>query len=158
VAKRFELTYAAADGSDKTPYIIHRAPLSTHERLVSFLIEHYGGAFPTWLAPEQVRVLPIAETFSGYADKVVGELRRRMIRASADHSDATLGKKIRNGAGRKTPIMVVCGEKEAASEEVTLRRHGIKEQRTLKLAEFLVLIEREIRDRIHVRSWDDLDS
>jgi len=155
VAGRFGLTYVAKDGSQKTPYIIHRAPLSTHERFISFLIEHYGGAMPTWLAPEQVRILPVADSFAPYADTIAAALRQRMVRAEVDHSDATLGKKIRSGATRKVPILLVVGEKEMEESSVTVRRRGIQEQRSMPLAQFLGQIEAEIRDRKHVVSWDD---
>ena len=155
VAGRFGLTYKAQDGTDKTPYIIHRAPLSTHERFVSFLIEHYGGAFPTWLAPVQVKILPVSEQFMPFAETVANRLRQKMIRAEVDSADATLGYKIRNNTKRKIPVLLVAGEKEAQSDQVTVRRYGIKEQRTMSVQECVTVLEQEIRTRRHVTTWDE---
>jgi len=163
VPKRFvergiKMVYKDRDGAEKLPYVIHRAPLSTHERFVSFLIEHYGGAFPTWLAPVQARVLPLSEHFLGYGEQVCQALRRSFVRAELDRSDEKLGKKIRLGATQKIPLLLIVGENEQADEAVTVRRYGIKEQRTLKLAELVDLVEREIRARKHVKSWDDVEA
>ncbi|MBT8492117.1 MAG: threonine--tRNA ligase, partial [Deltaproteobacteria bacterium] len=155
VAGRFGLEYTDSDGSGKTPYIIHRAPLSTHERFVSFLIEHYGAAFPTWLAPEQVRIIPVADTFGDYADKVCGALRQDFVRAEVDHSSESLGKKIRSGATSKVPVLLILGDNEVQAETVTVRRRGIKEQRTMALAEFVAKLGQEIRERRDVKTWDD---
>ncbi|MCB9882988.1 MAG: threonine--tRNA ligase [Planctomycetes bacterium] len=156
VAKRFELEYTDRDGTQKTPYIIHRAPLGTHERFVSFLIEHFGGAFPTWLAPVQVRVLPLSEHFIEYADTVVDALRRHMIRAECDRSDAKLGKKIREGTTEKIPILLVVGEQEREHGNVTVRRYKIDEQRSFKIEAFVAQVRQEIAQRVHVTSWDDV--
>ena len=138
--------------------MIHRAPLSTHERFVSFLIEHYGGAFPTWLAPEQVRVLPLSEKLLDYADHIGQRLRQHQIRCEVDRSDEKLGKKIRSGTIRKIPILLVVGDQEREGESVNVRRYGIDEQRTLKLAEFEDLLLAEVKQRRHVQSWDDVEA
>ncbi len=158
VGKRMGLSYVDRDGLDKVPYIIHRAPLGTHERFVSFLIEHYGGAFPTWLAPVQALVLPLSEQFLPYAERVAEALRARQLRADVDRSDEKLGKKVRLGATRKIPILLVVGEKEQADERVTVRRYGIEEQRSLPLAALVEQVEGEVRARKHVRAWADLDA
>jgi threonyl-tRNA synthetase len=155
VGKRMGLAYKDRDGQEKVPYIIHRAPLGTHERFVSFLIEHYGGAFPTWLAPVQVRVLPIAEDYLGYADEVAAALRQHMVRAEVDRSSEKLGKKVRLGATEKIPVLLVVGEQEKAERKVTVRRYGIEQQRAMPLGELVELIRREIAQRKHVKSWDD---
>ncbi len=156
VPGRMGLTYVDKDGQEKVPYCIHRAPLGTHERFVSFLIEHYGGAFPTWLAPVQVRVLPLSEKFLDYAHKVTAALRRDRVRAETDTSSEKLGKKVREGTIRKIPLLLIVGENEQQEEAVTVRRYGIERQRTLKLTELQAQLREEIRRRLHVRSWDDL--
>ncbi len=151
VPRRFGLKYIGRDGNEHTPYCIHRAPLGTHERFVAFLIEHYGGAFPTWLAPVQVRLLPISEKFLEYADKLCAQLRDCLIRAEVDGSDEKLGKKVRSGTVRKIPILLVVGEKEASEESVTVRRYGIKRQRNVKFSQFLDEVKEEIAQRRHVK-------
>lgn len=156
VGKRMGLSYKDKDGTDKVPYIIHRAPLGTHERFVSFLIEHYGGAFPTWLAPVQVRVIPLADTFVEYAEKVSQALRNELVRCEVDASSEKLGKKIRLGAIQKIPVLLVVGEQERVDEKVTVRRYGIEEQRSMKLAELVDQIRREIAQRKHIKVWDDV--
>ena len=150
------LTYKDKDGTDKVPYIIHRAPLGTHERFVSFLIEHYGGAFPTWLAPVQVRVIPLADTFVEYAEKVSQALRNELVRCEVDASSEKLGKKIRLGAIQKIPVLLVVGEQERSEDKVTVRRYGIEEQRSMKLAELVDVVRREIAQRKHIKVWDDV--
>lgn len=157
VGKRMGLSYTDRDGQEKVPYIIHRAPLGTHERFVSFLIEHYGGAFPTWLAPVQVLVLPLSENFLGYADRVCDALREHLVRADVDRSDEKLGKKIRQSAIRKVPVVLVVGEKEKDETKVTVRRYGIEEQRSLPLAELVEQVRREVAVRRHVKTWADVD-
>ncbi len=150
---RFNLTYVDSDGQDKTPYCIHRAPLGTHERFISFLIEHYGGAFPTWLAPEQVRVLPISEKFKDYGQRVVDALRQHMVRAELDDSEHTMGKKIRNGAKAKVPLLLVVGAQEEEAGTVTVRRYGIQEQRSMDIATMVEMVRGEIAERRHVTDW-----
>ncbi|MBX3465889.1 MAG: threonine--tRNA ligase [Planctomycetes bacterium] len=158
VGKRMGLSFTDRDGQEKVPYIIHRAPLGTHERFVSFLIEHYGGAFPTWLAPVQVLVLPLSENFLGYADRVAEALRGHLVRAEVDRSDEKLGKKVRQGAIRKVPLLLIVGEKEKDEERVTVRRYGIEEQRSFKVAELVEQVRREVAARKHVKSWADVEA
>ena len=147
VAQRLGLVYKGADNEDHHPYIIHRAPLGTHERFVAFLIEHYGGAFPTWLAPVQVRALTVSDRFNDYADKVVRELRGEFIRAELEQSNDTLGKKIRNATTAKIPNSLVIGEREVEEGTVTLRRYGSREQRSMPVAEFVALCRSAIATR-----------
>lgn len=147
VPERMGLTYVGADNAEHHPYVIHRAPLGTHERFVAFLIEHYGGAFPTWLAPVQVRVLTVSERFDDYAQGIVDRLRGVMVRAEVDPSSETLGKKIRSGVTRKIPNLLVVGEKEQEDGTVTLRRYGIQEQETLPIAAFEARLLEAIRLR-----------
>ncbi len=152
VPPRFDLSYTGSDGAEYTPYVIHRAPLGTHERFIAFLIEHYGGAFPTWLAPVQVRILPVGEAFMDYARKLNAELRGNLIRAEVDDSNETLGKKIRTNTTQKVPIILVVGQKEQSEASVTVRRYGIKQQETLKFSEFKDTVIDEIRTRRHVKA------
>ncbi len=151
VPPRFGLTYTDRDGSEKTPYCIHRAPLGTHERFIAFLIEHYGGAFPTWLAPVQVAIVPISEKHLDYAHKIEGALRQQLVRAEVDSSDATMGKKIRSGATRKIPILLIVGDQEEEAGAVTVRRYKIKQQQTKPLDAFLDELRVEIEERRHVK-------
>ena len=147
VPKRMKLHYTGADGADHYPYIIHRAPLSTHERFVAFLIERHGGAFPTWLAPTQVRVITVADRFNEYAERLVREMRADFVRAELDASNETMGKKVRQGVTRKIPNLLIVGEREMAEETVTLRRYGVREQETCKWPEFKMRLLRAIRTR-----------
>jgi threonyl-tRNA synthetase len=128
MAERFELTYVDRDGAEKRPYIIHRAPLGTHERMISFLIELYGGAFPTWMAPLQVRLIPVKDTCFDYAREIEGILRNKLIRADIDTADDSFNKKIRNAVTHKIPNMWIIGEKEVEQRSVTWRRYCVKDQ------------------------------
>ena len=146
-ADRMNLTYIGADGKPHHPYVIHRAPLSTHERMVAFLIEHFGGAFPTWLAPVQVRLLPISEKHVAYARKLEAELRKHFVRAEVDDADETIRKKVREAVTRKIPNLLILGEREQADGAVTVRRYGEERQEQMPFGAFLDVILREIRDR-----------
>ena len=130
------LRYIGADGAEHVPYCIHRAPLSTHERMVAFLLERCAGAFPTWLAPVQVQAIVVSEKFEGYAREVVGRLRERMVRAELASSSETVAKKIRQGTVQKIPNLLILGEREQADRTVTLRRYGQRQQHCLGLEAF----------------------
>jgi threonyl-tRNA synthetase len=147
VPERLGLRYIGADNQEHIPYCIHRAPMGTHERFTAFLIEHFGGAFPTWLAPVQVRVVTVSDTFNEYADRVVSELRDLMVRAERDPAPDTMGKKIRNASKQKIPNVLIVGEKEQQDGTITLRRHGVEEQLTLPVAEFKAWLMDEINNR-----------
>jgi threonyl-tRNA synthetase len=122
--QRFELTYTAADNTERTPVMIHRALLGSIERFLGILIEHHGGEFPTWLAPVQARVLPIADRHVRYAERVEGELRERGVRSELDSRSESVGKKIREAEVAKVPYMLVVGDKEEENSGVAVRRHG----------------------------------
>jgi len=155
VPERIDLVYRGADNSEHHPFCIHRAPASTHERFVAFLIEHFGGAFPTWLAPVQVRVLTVSDTFTGYAEEVVKRLRKSFVRAEVDRSSETMGKKIRSSATEKIPNVLVVGEREQADATVTLRRYGSRESTTMSLDAFETDVLRRIKTRELDRiGWD----
>lgn len=127
MGKRFGLEYTDKEGNKKTPAIIHRAPLGTHERFIGFLIEHFAGAFPLWLSPVQVRVLPVSEKHTEYAAAVTKELSASGIRAELDESDS-LGKRIRNVKMQKVPVFIVVGDQEVEAKNVTVEnRAGEKE-------------------------------
>ena len=147
VPKRMGLVYRGADDKDHHPYIIHRAPLGTHERFCAFLIEHYGGAFPTWLSPMQVRVLTVADVFNDHASQLVDELRNDMIRAEVITTNDTLGKKIRNASGAKIPNVLVIGEREVAEGTITLRRFGSREQHAMPWTDFRAMLNNAIKNR-----------
>ncbi len=147
VPERFGLSYVGPDGAEHTPYCIHRAPFSTHERFVAFLIERFAGAFPSWLAPLQVQVLTVGEQFDEYAQGVVDQLREKFVRAELASSNETLPKKIREGTVRKIPNLLIVGEREVADGTVTLRRYGHKEQRTFTVDEFMAAMLQTIETR-----------
>lgn len=129
MGKKFGLEYVDSDGQKKTPAIIHRAPLGTHERFIGFLIEHFGGNFPLWLSPEQVRIIPVSDTHNEYAQQVFDELKAVGVRATLDNSNDSMGKKIRNAKTDRLPYFVVVGDKEIADKTVTLEsRDGTSRQ------------------------------
>lgn len=145
--KRLGLEYKGSDGAMHTPWVIHRAPFSTHERMVAFLIEHFGGAFPTWLAPVQVQVITVADRFNDYAGEIIDRLRQHMIRAELADEGETVPRKIREGTTRKIPNLLVVGEREVEQRSVTLRRYGVREQVSLSLDAFEAAILDTIRKR-----------
>lgn len=122
--ERFSLEYIDSDGQPKRPIMIHRVVLGSIERFIGTLIEHYAGAFPFWLSPEQVRILPVSEKFFDYAEKVRGLLMERDIRVSLDTGSDTLPKKIRTAEKQKVPYMLIVGEKEVGSNTVSVRQRG----------------------------------
>ena len=150
IPARMDLKYTGADNKEHRPYIIHRAPLGTHERFVAFMIEQYGGAFPTWLAPVQARIIPVSEKFDEYAKKIVDRLRGYMLRAEFDPTQDTMGKKIRSGTKQKIPNLLIVGEKEQTDGTVTLRRYGQEKQDTMSIEAF----EKWILDRVQTRARD----
>ena len=147
MAERFDLFYIGADNQKHRPHIIHRAPLGSHERFVAFLIEHYGGVFPTWLAPVQARIIPVAPAFAEYAFKLRDTLRGDLVRAEVDDSQESLGKKIRNGATSKIPNLFIVGQKEMDDQAVSWKRHGEREQATYGFEKVREMLAGEIAAR-----------
>ena len=147
IPERFELSYTDRDGTLKTPLCIHRAPLGTHERFIGFLIEHFGGNFPLWLAPKQVIVLPVSDKYNEYADLVTKNIRTKGVRVSLDDRSEKIGSKIRDAEMQKINIMIIVGEKESENKTLTIRRRFIKEQKELSLDDFLKEILIEINER-----------
>jgi threonyl-tRNA synthetase len=137
--RRFGLTYAGDDNREHTPYVIHRALLGSLERFIGILVEHYGGDFPFWLAPEQIRVLPVAESHATEAESLADELRALGYRVDVAEPDETLGKRIRAAEVEKIPYVVVWGDRESREALAVRRRHG--EQATLSLQAFLDELE-----------------
>ena len=138
--ERFDMTYAADDGSLQRPYMVHRALLGSLERFFGVLIEHYGGAFPVWLAPVQAVVIPVAPAFNEYARQVTGQLRARDVRISTDLSDQRLNAKIRSAQNQKIPYMIIVGEKEQSSGCVSARTRGGEQIQELSIEKFLTML------------------
>jgi threonyl-tRNA synthetase len=145
--KRFKLEFTNQNNEAETPLIIHRAPLGTHERFIGFLLEHYAGKFPTWLAPLQVKLLPISDKFMDYAKEVLQKLKKADIRAEIDDRNEKIGKKIRDTELMKVPYMLVVGEKEVAENKVAIRRQGKGDAGAKSVDEFLNEIVSEVKER-----------
>ncbi len=144
---RFGLEYTAEDGSKKTPVMIHRALVGSPDRFMGVLIEHYGGAFPLWLAPVQVKVLPVSEKHNAYAAEAAAALRAAALRVELDDSSEKLGKKIRNAKLEKIPYLLVVGDKEVEAKTVTIESRDAGNQGALPLADFITRASEEIKER-----------
>lgn len=144
---KFDLKYIDKDGQMKRPVCIHRSPLGTHERFIGFLIEHFAGAFPIWLAPEQVRILPVNAAHMDYGTKLAAELREAGIRAHLEEPEESLGKRIRTAEKLKVPYMLVIGDKEVGGGIINARNYFTGEQKEFARAEFLALVQEEIRTK-----------
>ncbi|HSW68387.1 MAG TPA: threonine--tRNA ligase [Bacteroidales bacterium] len=149
--ERFDLTYIGNDNEKHRPVMIHRAPFGSMERFVAVLIEHCGGRFPVWLAPEQVIILPISEKYQNYALNVLNLLNNSEIRAQIDNRNEKTGKKIRDAEIQKIPYMLIVGEKEEAAELVSVRRHGKGDLGVYNLEDFLAMINQEIQNVAEVK-------
>lgn len=142
--ERFDLEYVAEDGSRKRPVMIHRAPFGSLERLIGILIEEYAGDFPVWLAPEQIRLLPVTTELVGYAQQVCDRLREKGIRAEVDMSGDRLGKLIRNGEKSKIPIMAIVGAKEQEANALSIRTRAAGELGAIPVDEVIERLENAI--------------
>ena len=145
--ERFDLKFINQNGEDEMPLVIHRAPLSTHERMIGFLIENYAGNFPVWLAPEQVRVIPITDNHNDYATNLARRLRDEGVRAQADLGSERMNAKIRKAQGMKVPYMLVVGDQEMANDAVSLRRRDGSRQDGMPTSEFMALVKARIASR-----------
>jgi len=145
--KRFNLNFTNKDNEPETPLIIHRAPLGTHERFIGFLLEHYAGKFPVWLAPLQVKILPISEKFMPYAEQVLAEFKKAGVRVEIDDRNEKIGKKIRDTELMKVPYMLVIGEKEVAENKLSVRRQGKGDMGMLDKGAFLAQVVEEMEER-----------
>ena len=144
---RFDLTFINSEGEEETPLCIHRAPLSTHERMIGFLIEHYAGNFPVWLAPEQVRVIPITDSHNDYAVKIQRRLQDAGVRAQADLGSDRMNSKIRQAQLMKVPYMLVVGDREMEEGTVALRKRNGERANGLPLDAFATLVGEKIASR-----------
>jgi threonyl-tRNA synthetase len=147
VPGRFGLTYVDKDGTEKTPLCIHRAPLGTHERFIGFLIEHYAGAFPLWLAPIQIQVIPVGKDHWKTARKLQKMLVAEGIRSAYDELRETVGYKIRKAEKMKVPYMLVIGDKEKSLKTVNVRVRGRKKEVRMTLKSFIAKVKDEISKR-----------
>ncbi|HEY2349259.1 MAG TPA: threonine--tRNA ligase [Puia sp.] len=146
--RRFKLEFTNRENGHETPLIIHRAPLGTHERFIGFLLEHYAGKFPLWLAPLQVKLLPISDKYQGYAQTVLESLKNADIRAAIDDRSEKIGKKIRDTELARVPFMLIIGEKEMNDHQVSVRRQGKGDMGVQEVEAFI----RDIKSEIKLRS------
>ncbi len=147
LAEQFDMYYIDQNGDKVRPYIIHRTSMGCYERTLAWLIEKYAGLFPTWLCPEQVRVLPISEKYEAYAEEVRKELARNDIDATADNRSEKIGYKIREARLAKVPYMLVVGQQEAEEGTVSVRSRYVGDEGAKPLAEFIDAICKEIRTK-----------
>ena len=145
--RKFKLEYTTQNNESDIPLIIHRAPLGTHERFIGFLLEHYAGKFPVWLAPLQVKILPISDKFMDYANEVKATLAKSGVRVEIDERQEKIGKKIREAELSRVPYMLVVGEKEVAENKLSVRRQGKGDAGSLDLQSFIENIIVEIAER-----------
>jgi threonyl-tRNA synthetase len=146
---KFDCRYIDNDGKEKTPVLIHRTIMGSFERFMGILIEHYAGAFPTWLSPVQVMIVPISEKFNKYAHSIETQFVASNVRATVDDSNESLGKRIRLAEKQKIPYILVVGEKEMTDGTIAVRKRGEeKKQEILKMEEFLENIKKEIDEKL----------
>lgn len=145
--EKFDLTYINEENEKLRPVVIHRAVFGSIDRFLGILIEHFGGAFPIWLAPKQVEVIGVSKLQYGYAEKIYEQLRKAGIRASIDRRNEKLGRKIRDAQIRKIPYVLILGDQEQKDQTVTVRRYKQTEQKTLSLEKFLNNILQEITEK-----------
>ena len=147
LAKQFGMEYVDADGQKKTPYIIHRTSLGCYERTLAYLIEEYAGALPTWMAPEQARILTITDRVDDYAWQVKQELEAQGLRVEVDARNEKIGKKIREAQMEKVPFMLVIGDKEAENGQVAVRTRKGGDEGVMSVADFTARILEEVRSK-----------
>jgi threonyl-tRNA synthetase len=144
--ERFELEYVGSDGARHRPIMLHRALFGSIERFFGVLIEHYAGAFPTWLSPEQVRVLPVALAHDEYAQAVVKQLKKAGFRVEIDHADEQLGKRIRNAKTSKVPYVLVVGDDDVAHQSVGVNPRGGEVERDVSVSDFIARLGAEVAE------------
>lgn len=147
LAERFGMTYVDKDGQEKYPYVIHRTSIGCYERTLALLIEKYAGAFPVWLAPVQVKLLPISEKYHDYADEVYAELKKNNIRVEVDYRAEKIGYKIREARNERAPYILVVGEKEAENKEVAVRSRKNGDEGSISLNNFIERVLKEIESK-----------
>lgn len=147
LAEQFDMYYVDQNGEKIRPYIIHRTSIGCYERTLAWLIEKYAGLFPTWLCPEQVRVLPISEKYADYAAKIEKELKDNGIRCSVDNRSEKIGFKIRETRLNRVPYMLVVGQKEEEENKVSVRSRYLGDEGQKDLSDFIDAISKEIRTK-----------
>ncbi len=148
--ERFDCTYIDSDGMKKRPVMLHRVIFGSVERFIGILIEHYAGVFPTWLAPVQVNIIPVNQEYHlTYAEEVKSLLESHGIRVTLDSRDEKLGYRMRESQTKKIPYSLVIGDKERDHHEINFRRHGSSDTTTLKLEDFVSMIEEEIKNKVN---------
>lgn len=147
LAERFGMTYVDKDGQEKYPYVIHRTSIGCYERTLALLIEKYAGAFPVWLAPVQVKLLPISEKYHDYADEVYAQLKKNNIRVEVDYRAEKIGYKIREARNERAPYILVVGEKEAENKEVAVRSRKNGDEGSISIDNFIERIVKEIESK-----------
>ena len=145
--RSFKLSFTNKANEPEIPLIIHRAPLGTHERFIGFLLEHYAGKFPVWLAPLQAKILPISDKFLDYAVSVKQQLEKAGVRVEIDDRQEKIGKKIRDTELMRVPYMLVVGEKEMTENKLSVRRQGKGDIGMQEIAGFIETIVDEIVNR-----------
>jgi threonyl-tRNA synthetase len=145
--ENFDMTYTNEGGAEERPAVLHVAILGSLDRFLGIIIEHFGGNFPVWLSPTQVRILPIGEKHQAYAQEVAAALRTNSVRTELDDAGDTLGKRIREAELKKVPYLLVLGDKEVEAKAVNVRKRHVKETTTVPLDDFLKVITQEIADR-----------
>jgi len=142
--ERFDMKYIGQDGKEHRPFMVHRALFGSIERFMGVMIEHYAGAFPTWLAPIQVAIIPVSQNFFDYAEKIKSRLKEKNIRVELDYRNEKIGYKIRDWETQKVPYMLILGEKEKSSGTISLRKHKEGDKGTMQIDEFISNITVEI--------------
>jgi len=144
--ERFDMKYIGEDGKEHRPFMVHRALFGSIERFMGVLIEHFGGAFPTWLAPTQVTIIPVSQNFIDYAQEIEAELKKNDIKVQLDSRNEKIGYKIRECETQKVPYMLIVGEKEKDSQTISLRKHKEGDLGTFKIQDFIIRINNEIKN------------
>lgn len=145
--ERFQIEYVGEDGQKHRPIMIHRACFGSMERFLGILTEHYAGAFPTWMAPVQVKILPISDKHITYAKELAKKMHKDYVRVEVDERNEKIGYKIRQAQVAKVPYMLVVGDKEMEEGTVNVRKHGGDELGTVPFQEFFTAVKEEIKER-----------
>ena len=148
LAEKFGMEYIDKDGTKKNPYIIHRTSIGCYERTLALLIEKYAGAFPAWLAPTQVKILPISDNFKDYADVVYDELKKKGFRVEVDDRSEKIGYKIREAQLEKVPYMLIVGEKEMNDKAVSVRSRKEGDKGSMAIEEFISMLSEEVEKKV----------
>ncbi len=150
--ERFDLEYTGSDNQKHRPVMIHRAPFGSMERFIAVLIEHTAGKFPLWLTPDQVVILPISDKFNDYAYRVASYFKQHDIRTAVDDRNEKIGRKIRDNELKRIPYLLIVGEKEAETEEVSVRKQGEGDKGSMKFTNFAALLNEEVEKMMN--AWE----